>query len=683
VKKFLKILPWLFVALFAAEIISVFRPKKEGVLHVREFGRLPVLMEGRVQPLDSVGKNTLLQIRNTGDVPLEVVPSWKFWHHPKKLKASEWIAEVMFKPELADTRRIFIIHHPDLINDLNLRGKGQEKSGLHYFSFDELMETRLNETNTTLREVFNLARQASQVPQEQRSPYQRQVMNVHRGVVLYDYLKGAIVPPMWDDFEQDLAAFQASVAPGMEALQAREAGLAHDTNAFVRFWRPLQFMFDLAKDQSAGQVYPLVVPPKNPQKERDAWGNMPTAIMESVRDRETYEPVKWFAGMASAYRNDNAAHFNNSIAEYKQWLGQNFPMELKKARHEFFYNDTKAFLHAMIIDLFAFVLAAGALLTLTLAPNLSESLRRSAFWLVALGLLVHTFGLVFRMYLEGRPPVTNLYSSAIFIGWGAVIFGLFLERIYKVGIGVAVGSLIGAITLIIAHNLALGGDTMKMLQAVLDTNFWLATHVVVITLGYASTFVAGLLGIAYVLLGVFTRQLRVGVSRDGVVASQRLGANELGKVLAKMAYAIICFATLFSFTGTVLGGIWADQSWGRFWGWDPKENGALVIVLWNAVILHARWGGIARDRGIMVMTIVGNIVTAWSWFGVNLLSIGLHSYGFMDGGAKWLYGVFVPSQLLVIALGLLPLKFWSSFRDRKPPSDGTKAPAVESELKPA
>src|SRR5262249_40742649 len=155
----------------------------------------------------------------------------------------------------------------------------------------------------------------------------------------------------------------------------------------------------------------------------------------------------------------------------------------------------------------------------------------------------------------------------------------------------------------IAQNLAIGGDTMEMLRAVLDTNFWLATHVVVITLGYASTFFAGLMAILFIFLGVFTPILtqKLSPANSGVKtskATQATSQQELGKALSKMVYGVICFATLFSFVGTVLGGIWADQSWGRFWGWDPKENGALLIVLWNALILHARWGGLVRDRGI-------------------------------------------------------------------------------------
>jgi ABC-type transport system involved in cytochrome c biogenesis permease subunit len=262
--------------------------------------------------------------------------------------------------------------------------------------------------------------------------------------------------------------------------------------------------------------------------------------------------------------------------------------------------------------------------------------------------------------------VTNLYSSAVFIGWGTMVTGIIVERIYRVGLGSLVASLAGFVTLLIAHNLALGGDTMEMLRAVLDTNFWLATHVVVITLGYASTFFAGLLAIIYIFLGVFTPMLRQKLAaRDG---SQNRSTVELGSALSRMVYGVICFATLFSFVGTVLGGIWADQSWGRFWGWDPKENGALLIVLWNAMILHVRWGNLVGDRGIMNLAVFGNIVTSFSWFGVNMLGIGLHSYGFMDAAFKWLM-IFVGSQLAIIAVGLLPLHLWRSFRTSAAPTD--------------
>src|SRR5205814_1808620 len=109
------------------------------------------------------------------------------------------------------------------------------------------------------------------------------------------------------------------------------------------------------------------------------------------------------------------------------------------------------------------------------------------------------------------------------------------------------------------------------------------------------------------------------------------------------------------------GGIWADQSWGRFWGWDPKEHGVLIIVLWNARILHVRWGGMVKERGLANLAVFGNIVTSFSWFGVNMLGIGLHSYGFMDAAFKWLM-MFIISQLVIIGFGLIPQRFWRSYR---------------------
>ena len=308
---------------------------------------------------------------------------------------------------------------------------------------------------------------------------------------------------------------------------------------------------------------------------------------------------------------------------------------------------------------------------------------------------MHVSGLLFRMILEGRPPVTNLYSSAIFIGFGAVVLGLVLEAFWRNGIGLVKSSLIGFITLIIAHHLSLNGDTMEMMRAVLDTNFWLATHVVIVTLGYASTFVAGFLGLIYIIFGVFTPMLtrkltpeeavQFGAATGGIGGAIKMKRESekpegviLAKSLPKMVYGIVCFAALFSFVGTVLGGIWADQSWGRFWGWDVKENGALIIVLWNALILHARWGGMVRERGLMCLAVGGNIVTSWSWFGVNMLGIGLHSYGFTDAAFRWLVG-FVGSQLIIIAIGLLPLHLWTSFRTTEespaPPSGGATVPA--------
>jgi ABC-type transport system involved in cytochrome c biogenesis permease subunit len=656
-KALLKIFPWACLAVFVLEIIMVMKPKADGELRTAEFGRLPVLLNGRVQPLDSVGRNSLLQIRSTGDLPLELLPSWQFWRHPKKLKSTEWLLEVSFKPELADTRAIFLIHHPDLVSELKLGEKGIEKSGLRYYTY--------NEVEPLITEVFAQASTASQVESAQQTPYQKQVLKLANAINIYQRLKNSIQPEGTTNFVQLLADYQEALPAGVAGLRAQQMGGSNNPVAMQKFMRIGQ-QFEAAANKS----YPRVIPPLQPDKDRDAWSNVGASLLGAIRDPELSPAVNFYARMATAYAQNDTSEFNSAVAGYKNWLQKDFAREVSKGRSEYYFNRVKMFVHATIIYICAFVLAGGALLTFGTWPNISESLRRAAFYLISLAFVVHTFALVYRMLLEGRPPVTNLYSSAIFIGWGACVLGLILERIYKIGLGSAMAGLAGFVTLLIAHNLALGGDTMEMMRAVLDTNFWLATHVVVVTLGYAATFAAGGLAMAYVVLGVFTP----------VLGGKKSNLN-LSQAIAKMVYAIICFAMLFSFVGTVLGGIWADQSWGRFWGWDPKENGALLIVIWNAIILHARWGGLVQERGLMNLAIFGNVITAWSWFGTNMLGIGLHSYGFMDAAFKWLM-LFFGSQVALIVLGSLPLNMWKSFQsgDTAPPTppasgDGKPAPA--------
>jgi ABC-type transport system involved in cytochrome c biogenesis permease subunit len=222
--------------------------------------------------------------------------------------------------------------------------------------------------------------------------------------------------------------------------------------------------------------------------------------------------------------------------------------------------------------------------------------------------------------------------------------------------------------------------------------------VVCITLGYATTFVSGFLGILYIMRGNRLGLLALALILGGASAYflmfsiwdyATLAAIAFGlatlvctpfgfllmvsvlrpdlailRHLPRMTYGALCFSILFSFFGTVLGGLWADDSWGRFWGWDPKENGALMIVLWNALVLHARWDGLVKDRGLAVLAVLGNIAVSWSWFGVNELGVGLHSYGFTEGVLLTL-GLFCMSQLLIAAVGCLPRELWFSRPEEK------------------
>jgi len=380
-----------------------------------------------------------------------------------------------------------------------------------------------------------------------------------------------------------------------------------------------------------------MVPPETPGGD---WLTIREAFVKEQQDGEENKPMRALATILSSYAKGDIRTFNQELATYQQYLkGLQLP-ETRTIEFEVFFNHFEPFIQCCVLYVCVFVLACLAFLGWT------KPLGRSAFWLAVITLAVHMWALFARMYLMDRwfVFVTNLYSSAVFIGFGAVIICLILEIIYPIGIGNLLAAVLGAVTLYIGHHLASTGDTLHQLEAVLDTNLWLATHVSCVTFGYTATFVAGFLGMAYIvyrMLGVFVNLPEINI-------------------VGKMIYGILCFATLLSFTGTVLGGIWADQSWGRFWGWDPKENGALLIVLMNALILHARWAGLVKQRGMAVLAVCGNMVTGWSWFGTNQLGVGLHAYGFNNTLATGLT-IFWLTQLGFIVLGLIPLKLFRNF----------------------
>jgi ABC-type transport system involved in cytochrome c biogenesis permease subunit len=629
-----KFAPWIIVAVMGLWIVSGLRTAKNHTeFQVEEFSQIPVLLNGRVQPWDSVARNSLLMLRGKSTVLLTDRPQEELGFFEKaslkKMTAMEWLLEAMTQPELADTRYIFRIDNAEVLNMLKLPVDRK------FFTFNEI------------RTEFEVIRQEARRISEQRIEEQAQTarekgaMKVNFAVNLYFRIKNSIRPEHIENFTDRIVAGREMIAPGLAALAKAEKQEEHDTEdlqGIMQLWREYGFLAEVA--------YPLIIPPKTGKAQKD-WANIGVVLKESLRGGEIPKPVLAYARMADSY-GKSASEFNNAVQEHRTFLAGTYTPELRKGTQENFFNHYAPFIKSIAVYLVAFLLGCAFWM------SWSEWTRRSAYYLLLLALVVHTSGLIFRMYLEGRPPVTNLYSSAIFVGWGAVLLGIILERIWKDGIGGVTAAAVGVGTLIIAHNLSLSGDTMEMLRAVLDTNFWLATHVVMITLGYSAMFVAGFLAILFVVRGLLTKTL----------------SKETARALNRMVYGVICFATLFSFVGTILGGIWADQSWGRFWGWDPKENGALLIVIWCAVILHARWGGLIRDRGLMACAIFGNVITSFSWFGVNMLGVGLHSYGFMDKAFWWLAG-FCATQVLFIVLALIPLKYWRSFGG----SGGTTPPS--------
>jgi ABC-type transport system involved in cytochrome c biogenesis permease subunit len=614
-----RFLPWIILAVAAALIAGNWLPSKTAGdnFDFGSFGKIPVLVGGRIKPLDTVARNSLLIIHGKQELRLE---------NGSRLSAMHWLTDVLFDGPVADQYPVFIVQNSDVLGLF-----GWQQTDRKYFSFADFAPF--------LKQIDEQGAQSDKLEAVQRSAYQSAILNLRNGLSLYQRLKNSIQPEGAENFAVELQGFESSVPGAAKAARERATGENFDKSKLDDVAHMIQRYQRLSE-----MAYLLAIPPDEPNGE---WHSVGDVLLRSVGAGEIPLIVGEYAVVGDAYRANDQTLFNQHVKLISDWFAKEQPNATKRGSFEYLFNWLQPFSQSMTLYVLAFLLACGSWL------GWSAPLRRSAFYLLLVALAIHTFGLVSRMYLQERPPVTNLYSSAIFIGWGAVIVALILERIFKDGIGAACAGAIGFVTLIIADHLAGSGDTLEMLQAVLDTNIWLATHVVAITTGYSAMFLAGMLAIIYVVRGVFTTSLK----------------KQTADSLARMTYGVVCFATLFSFVGTVLGGIWADQSWGRFWGWDPKENGAVLIVLWCAIILHARWGGFIRQRGLMIMALFGNIVTSFSWFGVNMLGVGLHSYGFMQKAFPWLVG-FMISQLALMCVAAMPLEKWRSFQTARVPSSG-------------
>jgi ABC-type transport system involved in cytochrome c biogenesis permease subunit len=333
-----------------------------------------------------------------------------------------------------------------------------------------------------------------------------------------------------------------------------------------------------------------------------------------------------------AYRDGDREIVATAGRALAKGLAETSPDAYPSARQltrEVYYNRLKPFRLAWMLYVLGATLALAGL-----------ALNRAPAWglaIVAVAWLAHTGGLILRSMISGRPPVTNMYESVVFVAWGAVLFALIFEWNQRVGFAAASAAVLAVACLVTADSVPIMDGAINPLVPVLRDNFWLTTHVLTISLGYAAFLLAA--GLGHVSLGLWL--LAPGRSR-----SSRLPV---------LLYRALQAGTFFLAAGTLLGGVWASYSWGRFWGWDPKETWALIALLGYLSLLHARSAGVLRDFGMAVGSVVSFLLVLMAWYGVNfILGTGLHSYGFGSGG----YGYVAAFAGVEAAIVVLALFVW-------------------------
>ncbi len=295
----------------------------------------------------------------------------------------------------------------------------------------------------------------------------------------------------------------------------------------------------------------------------------------------------------------------------------------RKIAVEVIYNQLKPFEGAALLYFLSFVMFAFFRKQYAFFGALS-------FWLIFLAFFFHSFGLLARVLILARPPVSNMYESMIFMNWALMIFALVFSMIRKTFVPAVTASLISGFIMVYANLLPID-SSLDVVVAVLKSNYWLTIHVLTIVSSY----------------GAFGLALALGHRHLFLLSLSKLGSHQ-DEDSARLIFRVIQLGVILVGTGTFLGGVWANESWGRFWGWDPKETWALITFLGYLVVVHLKYRRKINNFYLALSTIFGFMLVLMTWYGVNfILGRGLHSYGAGSGGTQWIIYYLIAEAIFV------------------------------------
>lgn len=492
-----------------------------------------------------------------------------------KKRAIDWLVRVLLDPKKSHEDKVFLITNIEVLDSIGIQRVGKARNRYSY-----------NQLSPGIEKLQSLAMSFSRRDNQDRDIIENEIIALFNKLYVYKQLTAS-----FKFLDQNENSFSGSYA-------------------------------DL----------PLTIIPGD--KDNKKWISGWDSYILNSKDIKKSKKLLALSEIYNSYKSGDQNNFDKSINGFKQIIieNNNFINE-NKIDLEIMYNKVDPFYKSK------FFFGFSILFLLLSFVYLRKWFYRLSFFLLSAGFVLTLLGTIVRMYIRSRPPVTNIYETIVFTGLITALLGIILELFKKKNIGIFTGSFASFVMLMIAGKYALDGDNMGMLGAVLDSNFWLAFHVITIMLGYAGIVLSGVIGHIYIIQNIF-----------------KPGDKNLLKDSRQAVYSIQAFGIVFTFLGTVLGGIWADQSWGRFWGWDPKENGALLILIWSAILFHAKLAKMIKGIGFAFGSVIGVIFVALAWFGVNLLGVGLHSYGFTSGIAQKLF-LFISIELIFIFITGSMLKF--------------------------
>ena len=561
---------------------------------------IPIQEGGRIKPLDSFARNQSLAFYGKREIKHE------------DLSAIDWLLNLFTHPEKGLDQKVFNLRNPEVVNALGLIWT----NNFHKYSYNELFPG-IEKQLPLIREIF-------EKKEVDRDVFESQLVEIYQNVMKFREIVSSLscLLPLFSVYDSDLAS-SLHVEPGQLISYAHvmsHRGSLFETSQGILTkpeseWSVSEkeialLLYNLQQTSSDdfAKALKIIPPSKNDSSGLwlSPWELFDGRLIEPHQDKI----IKSLESYLLARFENNIENQNIALSSYKTGLISHVgkKVDFSILSKERWLNEADLFTNSLVFYLLGFILLG---ISWMIKPVIFKNV---AFCSIIIGFCLHTLGIYLRMVIMSRPPISTLYETVIFVGVVIVLISLIIEYIRKDGLGIFIGSISGSLLHYVGFGYAADGDTLEMLVAVLNSNFWLATHVTTIILGYGTSLMAGLIGHIYLIE-------KIRVPKDSV----RL------KSIYNNMFGVTLIALFFTLFGTILGGIWADQSWGRFWGWDPKENGALLIVLWQLMMVHMRLSGLAKPDKFALGMVLNNIVVIMAWFGVNLLSIGLHSYGFASG----------------------------------------------------
>ncbi len=595
---------------------------------VRLFESLPVQEGGRIKPLVTQAGFTMLSFHQARSMKIKDGSGKAI-----TLSPTEWMMDSIFRPKLAVELPTFGIDNSEVLSNAGVKIRGKRDR----YSYSDIEAGR--------EKIIELALSYEKISEAKRDAVQKQTVTLAYNIRNYEAIlgymsfarSGVTLTGTATDSAPDRRADISDImltAPVIKRKLAEDQQAGLPTNPQIQAL--LEQVVDLANFSKFGLF--MIPPPDKADTNWQTAGNLIWSVMQQeAKDSKTsVEDIKMLEALVRSVSPNDDLGFRKELTKVHDRFVkraedrgqyQRIGMEVHYYRADWFFHAMWLFIVGMVCGLVMWTVGNGRI-------------RTVLSWLTCLltsaGLILCTIAIVERCLIMRRPPVGNLYDTIIFIGAIVVFLCLLTEWMTKRRFALGLAPIVGTMLIILSRRYEMGEakDHMDPLVAVLDSKFWLSTHVITIALGYCSGLLTAVLSAAYVLMR--------GLGLDN-------GDKDMRRSLTRATYGMICLTLFLSLVGTVLGGIWANYSWGRFWGWDPKENGALMIVLWTLAVLHARMGGYIREWGLHLASLFTACVVVFSWWHVNFLGVGLHNYGFTAG--KDSIGVFYGVIAVIMLFG--------------------------------